>query len=275
MGSSRTLTIEVVATGNELVFGQLVDTNSFWIARRVVECGGLVKRITCVGDDAQDIKVTIREALAHECDLVVVTGGLGPTADDLTMQSLAEALDRRVVLDERALEKLKGVYEKLSRERGEPIELTPRRRKMASILEGSEPLENDVGLAVGMKLRVGSALIVALPGVPSEMKAMFERHIVPLISNRTGKCVVARSVRVKMDWFGYLSPIVEKLTAEFRGVYMKAYAGDIKSDLGMRIDILAEGEKPEECKDTIKEVIKKLETYIKGRGIITLESRED
>jgi len=271
MWGSRTLTVEVVATGNELVFGQLVDTNSVWIAKRVVECGGLVKRITCVGDSITDIKTTIREALAHGCDLVVVTGGLGPTDDDLTMQSLVEALDKRVILDEKTLEKLKLRYEKLSRERGEPIELTPKRRKMASILEGSEPLENDVGWAVGMKLRVGNTLIVALPGVPNEMKAMFERYVVPLISKKTEKCVLARSVRVKMDWLGYLYPIIEKLTAEFQGVYIKEYAGDM-SDRGMRIDILAEGEKPEKCEEIIKEVINRLETYLKGRGILTLES---
>jgi len=269
---SRTFIVEIIATGNELIFGRLVDTNSAWIAGKVIEHGGTVRRIICVGDSSEEIKLAVQESLARGCDLLVVTGGLGPTPDDLTMKAIAQAVDRSTQMYEKALEELRAKYEKLSKERGMVFELTPQRRKMASVVEGSEHIANKIGLAVGMKLKVDGTLIVALPGVPDEMKPMFEGSVVPIIIEKTGKHTAAKILRVKMPWYGVLQPIVDKVLQDFHGVYIKIYAGDIKPDLGIKVDILARGETYDGCERTLGKIVDRLRTHLAGKGSLTLET---
>jgi len=257
--------VEIIATGNELVFGQLVDTNSSHIAKRVTELGGTVRGIHIVGDEIELIKETISASLARAPDILITTGGLGPTFDDRTIEAVAKTLDRRVVTDSTALAWLKERYARLSRERGVNIELTPQRMKMAMLVEGSEPLDNPVGSAPGQKIQAGKTVLVCLPGVPSEMKPMLERHVVPLLLGSASGRALVKSLRVKM-MEADLAPLVERVVQEFPTVYVKMYVGDAKPGLGVRTDVLARGADLEDCEATLSAATIRLEALVKEKG---------
>ena len=167
------LYVEVLNTGSELLDGRVVNTNGAWVARRCSAHGLRVRRITVVGDDLDEIASAIREALSRKPVLLIITGGLGPTPDDMTAKAMAEALGIELKLDKEALEMLRRFYGQ---------ELTPAREKMAWLPEGARALENPVGAAPGVMIEHGGTKLIALPGVPAEMEAMFETHVEPILA---------------------------------------------------------------------------------------------
>ena len=143
-GSCR---VEVIATGDELMYGRIVDTNSHWIAQRLTELGGTLRRVTMIGDDPELIASTLSEALGRDAHFILFTGGLGPSEDDLTVESIGAFLGKKIVIDKTTAIKIREVFTK----RGftKPADLA-RLDKMSRILEGSEPMQNSVGFSVGM-----------------------------------------------------------------------------------------------------------------------------
>ena len=261
----RDFDVELIATGNELLFGRLIDTNSAWIAKKVTEDGARIRRITCVGDDVQDIRRVIRESLSRKPHLIITTGGLGPSFDDKTIEAIAIALNKKRVLNERALLMLQTVFERRSQKRA----VSNRLRRMAFLIENSEPLDNQVGLAPGMKLKVDETLIVALPGVPNEMKAIFERYLSPLIKDVTNKRIVTKCVRIMVER-GSLNSVIQRILKEHPDVYVKIYAGDIKPGLGIKMDIMAEGENKRASEKTLKAIIGELRKLVEEKaGLMT------
>ncbi|MGC9076037.1 MAG: molybdopterin-binding protein [Conexivisphaera sp.] len=156
----------VITLGNEVLLGEVENTNAGWLARRLTSIGIAVRRIVTSPDDEESVEV-LREAI-ESADVVVSTGGLGPTYDDRTMYLLSRALGLPLETNPRALE----VVKRRAAERG--FQLTPARLKMAEMPVGAEALENRVGTAPGAVLRRGSTIIIVLPGVPAEMMQMFD-----------------------------------------------------------------------------------------------------
>ncbi len=191
MSSRRAVVAEILTTGTEILMGKVVNTNASWLARRLTEMGVVVRRATSVPDDVDEIASCVREALGRGVDLLVVTGGLGPSRDDVTGEAIARALGLRCSLNEAALDM---VAERL-RARG--LELTESRAKMAMMPEGATPIPNPVGVAPGVLIEAGGALVVALPGVPREMRAMFNEHVAPLVRRLSRGSLVEGSVVVR------------------------------------------------------------------------------
>jgi molybdenum cofactor synthesis domain-containing protein len=214
MREKNVCNVEIIATGDELLYGRIVDTNSNWIAKRIVELGGKLKRITTVGDDLTDIGQALIETLNRENDVIVFTGGLGPSQDDLTVNAIGNILSRRVVHDPVTVEKIKGVYKK----RG--ISDTSRGEKMARILDDSTPIPNPVGFSVGMKIVERGKKIFTLPGVPQEMKPMFNNEVAPIIEKTSIKRGLARTIKVRMVWKDFF-PLLWELQKEFPEIYLK------------------------------------------------------
>jgi len=158
----------VVTVGDELLLGTTVDTNAAWIGRRLAARGIPVLRRYTVGDDAEEISHAVAGA-ADVADLVLVTGGLGPTPDDLTRDAVAAWLDRPLRLDPEVLASLEARF----RKRGAK-ELPAPNRRVAEVPEGALKLANPVGTAPGLVLEHGRSVIVLLPGVPSELEAIVE-----------------------------------------------------------------------------------------------------
>ncbi|RLI07703.1 competence damage-inducible protein A [Candidatus Bathyarchaeota archaeon] len=257
--------VEIIATGDEILFGRIVDTNSSWIARRASEIGARLRRITCVGDDVAEIAQALREALARDSDLVIFTGGLGPSEDDVTVQAIGRAVGRRVELDPEEVERIRARCAELG------VDSTPRREQMARILEGSKPLPNIVGMATGMMLREGGTTIVALPGVPEEMKAMFDAHVAPMIEENAASRFLARTVTVRIVWKDFF-PLYRSTLRDFPDVYLKneatppLRAGEREKVHDIKVDIVVEASSKPECERKMDAFLKEFRRRIEASG---------
>lgn len=168
---------DIVSQGEELTSGSTVDTNAAWIAAELRPLGLEAARVSVVGDDLDDIRTVLAEAAARS-PVVICTGGLGPTTDDLTTEAAGLAFGRALYEDANALEQVESRYR--SRNRVMP----PANRKQAILPVGAVILENHWGTAPGYRLDVEGASLFFLPGVPSEMKRMFTAYILPDLTQR-------------------------------------------------------------------------------------------
>jgi len=207
----------IVTVGNELLVGRIVNTNAAWLARKLTLLGYRVERIITVPDNVNDIAEEVGRGVAR-AGVVVTTGGLGPTYDDVTLEGVARALGRRLVLNNDALAMVENFYSS----RG--LSLTPERRKMAMLPEGAKPIPNPVGAAPGSLLEVDEVLVVSLPGVPREMQEMFERHVEPLLRKRAPpRAIVECSVEIRGVPESTLAPHIKEAAKKHSRVYLKSH----------------------------------------------------
>jgi nicotinamide-nucleotide amidase len=183
------LAVEILATGDELLTGQLVDTNSPWLMDRLWELGLMVRRKTLVGDDQQDLVAAIRETTAR-ADLVVVSGGMGPTEDDLTSESVAALLGVPLELHESSLRAIEERFRHFGRV------MTPNNAKQARFPRGAEVIPNRFGTAPGFSARIGRGEVVCLPGVPLEFKGLCQEWVLPRLAARLGDVPAAGMVKL-------------------------------------------------------------------------------
>jgi molybdenum cofactor synthesis domain-containing protein len=218
-------TMEIVCIGNELLIGKTLNTNENWLANSATLLGVNVKRISTVGDDVQEISKVLIEALDRKPRFIVVTGGLGPTYDDKTLEGVARSLNRKLCVNPEAFRMVKEKYEDYLREgRIEKVELTPSRVKMATIPEGSEPIPNPVGTAPGVKIYVDKSILIILPGVPSEMKAIFDDSVAPLLVEEVGYLrFFEKTINVDGIMESSLAPLIDKVRVENPYVYIKSH----------------------------------------------------
>ena len=210
---------EIVSVGNELLIGHTLDTNSHWIAKRFTKFGWTLQRITVLRDSLPAIKDGVTGALRRKPDLLITLGGLGPTHDDMTLKGVALALHKRLVLNSEAFAMVKARYNALEASTG----LTRFRRKMATLQEGAEPLPNPVGTAPGVTIKVGTTRIVSLPGVPSEMKAIFTASVIPML--RASKRDAPEEVSIGLVGIieSALAPALDRTRKAFPGLYFKSH----------------------------------------------------
>jgi molybdenum cofactor synthesis domain-containing protein len=265
--------VEVISTGDEILFGRIVDTNSAWIARRAAELGAPLRRVTSVGDDLNEISGILREALERGPDLVLFTGGLGPSEDDLTVVAIGLALGRDVVFDQGAVERIRRRYE----ERG--IRSTARGERMARVVDGSRALENPVGMATGMELVEGGSTIMTFPGVPSEMKAMFDMYAAPLIEGRSTSRFAANTVIAQVVFRDFF-PVYRGMQADYPNVYIKNAATPPEAPeerlrvKDITVDVVTEGGSREESELILEDVLLELDRRlgeVGGRLILDAE----
>lgn len=170
-------TLEIITIGTELLLGEIQDTNSTYIARTLRDHGIDIYRITTIGDNTNRIASAIKEALGR-AEIVITTGGLGPTIDDPTRQAVALAADRELVflptLWDQILERFKAYGH----------EPTENNRRQAYIPEDAIPIHNPVGTAPCFIVEIGDSCVVSLPGVPSEMKLVLHQSIIPFLSRK-------------------------------------------------------------------------------------------
>lgn len=166
--------VEIISQGDELINGQIVDSNAAWLAEQLVLMGFKVQRHSAVGDDVRDIKQAFAEA-CQRAELVICTGGLGPTQDDLTTEAVAQLSGQALVLDAEALRNMQKLFSRW----GRPMPAV--NEKQAWLPADAQRIDNHWGTAPGFSLRVNNAWVVCLPGVPSEMKAMFEHTVKQLL----------------------------------------------------------------------------------------------
>jgi nicotinamide-nucleotide amidase len=183
------LRIELLLTGDELTSGAVSDSNGGWLASRIAALGERVARFTVLGDDLEAVAGELRAA-ASRADLVVVSGGLGPTLDDLTVDAACAAFERRAVVDPAQLERIRQRFASLGRQ------LTPNNERQARVPEGAEVLGNDFGTATAFVVRHGGCELWFLPGVPRELRKLAEQKLLSGLRERLEAEGVFRCLRV-------------------------------------------------------------------------------
>lgn len=186
----ETLSAEIIAIGSELLAPDRTDTNSLWLTEKLNSIGIEVKLKTIVGDDDARLEEAIKDA-TRRSRVVITTGGLGPTEDDVTRKVAGRALGRRLSLDEKILEELRQKFLRFGHDMPE------RNSRQAMVIEGSEVLPNPNGSAPGLFIDDNGVAIALLPGPPREMRPMFENYVLPKLAARAGAVkVVRRMLRV-------------------------------------------------------------------------------
>ena len=173
-GVPATARCEILAIGTEMLAGDRQDTNSVWLRRELRDLAVRVVRVTQVGDDLADLEAAVSESVSR-AELVVTTGGLGPTVDDITTRAAAEALRRKLVLNKAALKAMEDRFQKLGRP------MSPHNIKQAYLPSGATIIPNPIGTACGFTSAKSNTLFFFLPGVPREMRRMLEETVLPLI----------------------------------------------------------------------------------------------
>jgi competence/damage-inducible protein CinA-like protein len=186
----ETLTAEIIAIGSELLAPDRTDTNSLWLTEQLNRLGIEVKLKTIVGDDDARLEEAIKDA-TRRSKVVITTGGLGPTEDDITRKVTARALGRRLLLDENLLAEIRQRFQSFG------VAMPERNSRQAMVIEEAEVLPNPNGTAPGMFIDHNGTAIALLPGPPREMRPMFENHVAQRLASRAGsQKVVRRMLRV-------------------------------------------------------------------------------
>ncbi len=207
---------ELVAVGDELLYGDIVNGNAAWLGQQLADAGVRLSRSVVIGDDIEVIADAIRVALSR-ADAVLLTGGLGPTQDDLTREALASAGGVGLRRDDFLEDQLRRRFRRLNRD------VPDRNFRQADLPEGAESLPNERGTAPGVRMELLGGVAYALPGVPHEMHAMFTEAVLPDLLKRAGRpaVVVHRVLRTAGMWESAvaeaLAPEVDRLEARAEG----------------------------------------------------------
>lgn len=258
---------EILCIGNELLSGITLNSNAHWLSAQIASAGGIVKRVTVVGDNVAEISAAISESLARKPDILIMTGGLGATYDDMTLEGVAAALGKKIMLDERAVEMLKKSYVVRSLK----YELTEARLKMAKIPEGSTPIQNLLGSAPAVFVQAGATKIFSLQGVPSEMKTIFEKHIMPIVKKSVGRFVaqeVNYSVRGITE--AMIAPTLLRIVGShpLEAIYLKTHPRGYyrKKTPQIRIQLISRGSDKKEVKKRLGAIAKIIEKEVAALG---------
>lgn len=262
--------IEILSVGNELLIGKIANTNAQWLAKRITTTGLNVTRITVIGDDVNEISKTIKEVIRRKPKMLVTTGGLGPTFDDKTLQGIAKALDQPLKVNREAVNMIEETYERFFKEGkiDEKIELTPPRMKMATMPEKAQPLQNPAGTAPGVMLKADHTTIVALPGVPAEMEAIFDESIQPMLKKMAGNVTFYEtSITVSGIMESDIAPLIDRTMSDNPYVYIKSHpsrSGEGKPFLELHLSTTASS--PETAKKKVEQALVQIMELAQGKG---------
>jgi nicotinamide-nucleotide amidase len=242
---------EIIAVGDEITSGQLLDTNTQWLSQRLEELGIRLLYHTSVGDELEPCAGVFRQAISR-ADVVVATGGLGPTADDLTRQAVAEAAGRELLVDRKALEHVHRMFARRKRK------MPQQNEQQALIPAGGRMIDNPHGTAPGIDLEVlregvGPCRVFALPGVPAEMKEMWYLVVAERLRHMGAGRQVIRHRRLKC--FGAGESQIESMLPDLIRRGRRPTVGINASQATITLRITAEGASGEECEATMEPTV--------------------
>lgn len=263
--------IELLTIGDELLLGLTIDTNAAWLARQLAADGVSIVQRGTVGDDAERIAAAVRDAL-DRTGAVITTGGLGPTADDMTKPAIAALFGRRLVFDEARWEALRQLW----RERGRPGELPESNRQQVMIPEGAIVLTNRHGTAPAIFLEDARGRWVAmLPGVPREMRGIFVEELQPLVRARAGgggAVVRTRTIRTTGIAESQLPPVLGELAHGVDGMSLAYLPGPDGIDLRLTIRDVPGDEADARLAAGAARLAERVGRHVYGEGDIDLAS---
>ncbi|MBK0402239.1 competence/damage-inducible protein A [Adhaeribacter sp. BT258] len=257
---------EIITIGDEILYGQIVDTNSAWLGTELGKIGVRVKQISSIADEAAAITQAVIDAQTR-ADLILITGGLGPTRDDITKKTLAEYFGCGLKLDPQSLEDVTDLFQKRGRE------LTEANRQQAFLPENCTPIRNPIGTAPGMWFEHNGKIIVSMPGVPYEMMHMMTEMVIPRIQAAFEFPVIIHKV-IQTIGIGesflaeQLSDWEDALPPHIKLAYLPHLAG-------VRLRLTGHGTDPDELEDQLLKELSAVSTliskFIYAYGEVTLE----
>src|ERR1700741_5290487 len=255
------LTAEIIAIGSELLAPDRTDTNSLWLTEQLNRLGIEVKLKTIVGDDDASLEETIKDAVRRS-KVVITTGGLGPTEDDITRKITARALGRRLLLDEVVLAEIRQRFQSFG------VTMPERNSRQAMVIEDAHVLPNPNGTAPGMFIDHQGTGIVLLPGPPRELKPMFENHVAAKLRGRAGSlrglCVLRRMLRVA----GMGESAVDEKIAPVYSQYDNPVTTILFNKSEIEIHLTARGRTEKEANDLLDRLSAQIEERL-GKAVFS------
>lgn len=259
-------TAEIITIGDELLIGQTVDTNSAWMGMQLSMRGIRVNRITSVSDRREEIISALDEALKR-APIVLITGGLGPTSDDITKQTLAEYFGTGLVMNQDVLAE---VTERITRRN---LEMNENNRRQALVPESCRVLANYAGTAPGMLFEKEGKIIVSMPGVPSEMKHIMQEHVLPMVAAMAGGgTIIHRNIMTYGTFEAKLAERLEGFEQELPAMVKLAY---LPAHGVIKLRLTCTGDDAAKVRATVDDQVHKLygiiPDVIYGEDEVTLE----
>jgi nicotinamide-nucleotide amidase len=249
----RAMKAEIITIGDEILIGQIVDTNAAWIAEQFNLSGIEIYQITSVHDDRRHIREALKNA-EEKADLVILTGGLGPTSDDITKHALCDYFNTKLVFHEPTFQQIKQRFKNRN------IDLNKLNRDQALIPEGCTVLPNKVGTAPGMWFEKNDTIFVSVPGVPFEMKYLVEKEILPRVQhNGKTKAIFHKTVQTQGLPESMLARRIETWETSLPKNIKLAY---LPSPLSVRLRLSAVGNNLNELKEEVQHEIERLKQII-------------
>ncbi len=262
-----TVDLEIICIGNELLIGKILNTNAQWLSKQATLVGITVKRITVVPDEIKEIVATIKETLKRKPSFVITTGGLGPTFDDKTLEGIAKALNRKLAVNKKALKMVKEKYEAFAIENHAEIELTQPRIKMATLPQNTKPIFNPVGTAPGVRADIMNTILIALPGVPKEMEAIFEETVLPMLKQASGDLAFhQRSMYANDIMESSLAPLIDTVMHDIPGVYVKSHPRGRENKPNIEIHLSTTAGEAEKSEEKLQKTMIQLSKAIDKAG---------
>ena len=257
---------EIISIGSEILRGQITDTNANFIAKKLVESGIDLEHISAVGDNPKSLLSTLKLALQRS-DLIITTGGLGPTEDDITFQTIAITLNLKLIKYPEAEENLKRVLKKINKT------ISPSNLKQVYLPEGAKIIINQYGTAPAMILKKDNKIICSFPGVPHEMKNLIEENLIPYLKEKFPPSMIKKSKILKITGLGESS--VNELIRDYMNKQTNFSFGIYANpeDIQVQVTTQAPTEKEVEklLQSSINQLTKILGNYIYGSDEETIE----
>lgn len=264
----KQINAEVVAVGTELLLGQIANTNAQWISQKLAIQGVNVHFHSVVGDNLTRVHDQFKQA-ANRSNVIIITGGLGPTDDDLTREAFQLLSGISMSEHKHSMEKISAYFDK------QQVTMTPNNRKQARVFEGATVIENKVGMAPGMIVSQDDAVWVFLPGVPKEMKQLFSDGVLPYIQNLSGETTTIESLMLQFIGIGE-----SQLEHELRDIIASQTnptIAPLAQKEGVAIRLTAKANTKDQAKKLIAETQLKIEdrvgTYLYSSDGETIEQR--
>ena len=251
---------EILCVGTELLLGDIVNTNAVYLAKELAKLGINVYHQAVVGDNPERLKASLKEALSR-CDLVITTGGLGPTCDDLTKETAAEVLGLPMEENAEELQHIKEYFKKINRT------MTDNNRKQALIPKGAVILKNGFGTAPGILAENNGKFLALLPGPPREMRPMFDNELAPILKKYTGKTLVSRTIHIFNVGESSVESKLKDLMNSLENPTLAPYAKD--GEVLLRVTAAAES--TEKGYEMIEPVIEKVREIIGNEYIYGID----
>ena len=242
---------EIITVGTEILLGDIVNTNSAYLARELALLGIDVYHQSCVGDNEQRLIDTFSEGLKRS-DIIITTGGLGPTSDDITKEVACKIFDQEIELDKKSLEKIEKFFRNLG------IEMTENNKKQAYFPKNSIILENENGTAPGAILSKDKKIIIILPGPPKEMIPMFEYKVKPYLKSMNKEVLISKTLK----FFGIGESTLESKIIDIIKEQSNPTVAIYVSNMELRLRITAKAENEDKANESIIPIIKKVKDRV-------------